>query len=312
MSAIPRKKIVAPCYPRGDRRTSLLLAGAMVLNGAYPWEVSVRRISNQTLPRLWGSDWIKQIKPISMSIAQDILRELSGKFSQGLTRETVINIKSHIQAKFPTVDKYSITKFLMLLTGIKKDRFPGDYDYLTGGSSNPLSTVKQATGLVSESVGYAVQEGADKLARGKAAIVEAAKEASDKLPFYAQAKFIVPILLSIVALAYFKELKTFIPKRRSYKKNPVSRKRLKAQSLYEDFHDFKPTKRISIPHIDTDELVQLGSCLDIGYRSNKWTGKAENYLHEFGKGVKLYATPDRKSLVLHGGRMNVQNRGIIN
>lgn len=76
------------------------------------------------------------------------------------------------------------------------------------------------------------------------------------------------------------------------------------------FHDKAPKKRYSIPKIDTKELVFLGRGLDIGYKSDKWTGQNQNYLHNFGKRIKLFATSDGKSLILKGPGLFINKNGI--
>ena len=85
-----------------------------------------------------------------------------------------------------------------------------------------------------------------------------------------------------------------------------------AAKMYETFTDL-PAKRLTkIPKIDCSSLAKLGDGLEIMYRSKKWTGKNENYLHKFGRGVKMYSTPDGKTLVLAGGKMKLTSRGIEN
>jgi len=88
--------------------------------------------------------------------------------------------------------------------------------------------------------------------------------------------------------------------------------REKAKEAYKVFTDFEPKKTKAIPYIDCEELAELGDALQIGYRSKKWTGRKENYLHDFSKGVKLMCTPDRKTLIITGGNMSVEDVGIVN
>lgn len=95
----------------------------------------------------------------------------------------------------------------------------------------------------------------------------------------------------------------------SYKANPVGDN---SRKKYKEFHARNPKRMTSIDMPDCSELVLLGNGLEIGYSSSKWTGKKENYLHKFGKGVKLYCTPDGKTLVIQGGRLDVKNVGIVN
>ena len=101
-------------------------------------------------------------------------------------------------------------------------------------------------------------------------------------------------------------------------KNPIERKDLKptvearTEKLYKAFHQLPVKRRKSITLPDTAGLVELGEALEIGYRSAKYDGKKKNYLHKFGKGVKLYSTADAKGLLVCGGKMEVQDVGIVN
>lgn len=59
-------------------------------------------------------------------------------------------------------------------------------------------------------------------------------------------------------------------------------------------------------------LVKLGEMPEIVYRSDKWTGKSQTYLHKFGRPRPLLATdPDGKRLFIIGGGYRVTARGLV-
>jgi hypothetical protein len=172
----------------------------------------------------------------------------------------------------------------------------------------------QAAGAAAVRAGSAIREGVQDTARefvqtvaqgARAGLDEAAKI----LPWYANPKILIPFGLAAAAWIYIRPLLP-APRRPGYKKNPIEKSK-KAAAKYEEFHAMPPTRRHEIDEIDTSELVDLGSVLEIGYKSKKWTGKNENYLHKFGPRVRMYATANGKALVLAGGKMNVQSRGIV-
>jgi hypothetical protein len=126
-------------------------------------------------------------------------------------------------------------------------------------------------------------------------------------------KLLLPLGLAGLAWFYIAPL---MPRRPRYKKNPISKREAQkklqkdAEEKYLEFHAKPPRRRKKIMLPDLGEMVELGSALEIGYRSKKWTGKAENYLHKFGKKVSLLASADGKALVITGGDLNVESRGI--
>lgn len=162
--------------------------------------------------------------------------------------------------------------------------------------------------------GAAVREGVQDTAREYVATVATGirsglDTASAILPWYANPKILIPVGLAAAAWVYLRPLLP-APRRPKYQKNPIEKKE-KAAKKYEEFHAMPPTKRRAINEIDTSELVDLGRALEIGYKSKKWTGKNENYLHKFGPRIRVYATADGDALVLAGGDLDVQSRGIV-
>lgn len=146
-----------------------------------------------------------------------------------------------------------------------------------------------------------------------ATAARALDEAGAALPWYLNPKLLLPIGLAGLAFFYIAPL---MPPRPKYKKNPISKREAQkklqkdAEEKYLEFHAKPPRRRKKILLPDFGEMVELGSALEIGYRSKKWTGKAENYLHKFGKKVNLLASADGKALVITGGALNVESRGI--
>jgi hypothetical protein len=202
------------------------------------------------------------------------------------------------------VDPLQITKILMYLEGITKVNYPTLAAYMTP-EGRTVESYKAAAAQSIQATAQDIQEGA------KDTFKEAAAAVSDSLPWYAKPKILAVTAGVGVLLWYFSSAKGLIDfVRPKYKSNPVPAKRDEARRMYKVFNDFEPKKTLQIPHVDADELAHLGTALEIGYKSKKWSGKNENYLHKFDKGVKLYATPDGKYLVIGGGKMSVQENGI--
>jgi len=159
------------------------------------------------------------------------------------------------------------------------------------------------------------------VARSASQVIQAAESA---LPWYFKPQTVL-VVAGLGAVVYIlvttgaarKIAGRMISKDRQYQQNPVKQSKAAkaaaaADRMYEIFHDRKPSKAKRIKRIEADSLAELGNALEIGYSSDKWTGKSQDYLHEFGKGVKLYATPDRKALIITGGKMSVESVGIVN
>lgn len=177
-------------------------------------------------------------------------------------------------------------------------------------------------------------KGSEVVAKKVGIVARSAKEviqaADASLPWYMQPKTLL-VVAAVGGIAYL-ALTTGLARKaagaalgaanrkingQSYNANPVKRSRkIKAMEaadrVYEIFHDKKPSAAYLLPPIDFDSCAELGSALEIGYESDKWDGKKKPYLHQFGPGVKLYATADKKALIIHGGNMSVESQGIIN
>lgn len=211
--------------------------------------------------------------------------------------------------------KSSILKLLFFMEDIGPDR-PVLNTYL---STKPVTTstrmeaVKAGAGKIASNIA----EGARDTVKESFQVVtkaagEGLKVADENLPWYMKPRTLLIGGAVAALVVYGLPLLKALP-RPSYRSNPIPKaetKRAKAAAKYKEFHKREPRRRIALPAIDTSELVQLGKPLEIGYRSDKWTGKAENYLHQFGKGTRLLSTPDGKALVIVGGKLAVEERGI--
>lgn len=107
------------------------------------------------------------------------------------------------------------------------------------------------------------------------------------------------------------------------KRNPSKRRRAtkakpsakdQAKKMFKKWHQFESTRTVrmkgsrSIPA----RLVKLGELPEIVYRSDKWTGKQQLYLHKTGKPRPLLCTdPEGKRFFIVGGRMRATARGIV-
>lgn len=293
------------------RRRAASHLGAALINPA------LSRILKSTFPRLYGANWINQLAPLTENAIRDIIETAVNFFRAGVNPKNWPQIKSAVAAQLPEYPSILISKVLSFISGIGPE-IPGDYAYLTTGSYSLSDQIKQSLGLIKSATQSAAYEAQDKVKRGGAAVVQSAISAQNSLPWYMRPRTLLILGGLGVGMFYIAQaqgiLGAIIP-RRSYRSNPVKRtakERLKAEKLYKEFHARKPRARRSIPAIDTGELVRLGTALELGYESDKWTGKKEDYLHEFGKGVNLYATADGKTLILNGGSMCVKDTGINN
>jgi len=253
------------------------------------------------------TNWLQSVGT-SREMALEIARAAVALYKAGMSRDrsNLRTVRDAIKTKLPAVDSLAITKILMYLEGITKSNYPVLADYMTPAGRSLQSYKTQAA--------QAIQETAQDIKQGaRDTITEAAQTVTDSLPWYAKPKILAGAAAVGLLLWYFnsaKGLVNFI--RPKYQGNPVKQKREAARKMYKVFNDAEPKKTLQIPHVDADELAHLGTALEIGYKSKKWTGKNANYLHQFGKGVKLYATPDGKYLVIGGGQMSVQENGINN
>ena len=89
----------------------------------------------------------------------------------------------------------------------------------------------------------------------------------------------------------------------------------RANSRYKAFHGHRPRSVNKRSLQWPSELVLIGAADCIGYQSDKLhgggDGKLARYLHQFGKGVKLYTSANGRMLVIMGGRLNVKREGIV-
>ena len=215
-----------------------------------------------------------------------------------------------------------VKKLLFFLEEIKAPTYPELEKYLTSADYSAIDTITSKARRAGDAVSSAAGETKERTKQAAretfedvtSAIKTGAGELDKALPWYLKPKVLLPAAAVAALLVYGGPLLSLLPKPRKatkYTPNPLKGKAAAAAELYQKFHDKKPAKRVSIPAIDTSELVQLGKGLEIGYRSKKWTGKNENYLHKFGPGVKLLATADGKNLVVTGGSLDITPAGIV-
>lgn len=221
--------------------------------------------------------------------------------------------------KATAAEKIGVLRLLLFLEEIKKPEFPLLATYLSPEKisvSTVATAAKESVKQTAAKVADRVKDAAAETLKDTAGLVKSSIETvSSALPWYLSPKLLVPVAAGVLLLIYgrplFALLKGSAGAARKYISNPLPPKRKAAADKYEEFNGFKAGRRISIPEIDTSELVELGRPLEIGYKSKKWTGKAADYLHEFeGKGLKLLCTPDGKTLILTGPGLRVTNRGI--
>lgn len=97
------------------------------------------------------------------------------------------------------------------------------------------------------------------------------------------------------------------------KRNPA-RVTKAAARMFKKWHGFASTNTIRVngPRTIPATLVKLGELPEIAYRSNKWTGKKETYLHKTGTPRPLLCCdPKGKQFYIVGGRMRATARGIV-
>ena len=259
-----------------------------------------------------GTTWKDQIKARDASY---LLNRCIAYFKMGSIKDNE-SIKA-AAAKLSQETKetpHTIITLLMMLKGITQKDYAAAYAWLTGAGTS----YKAGVAKTFSNAGQSVKEGAiDTLHEAAEFAKSGIQEALNAGPWYMKPKVIMPLLLLGVGFFYWDKIKGFLPKKAkevAYKMNPVKRTpaEVAAAKMYETFTDL-PAKRLTkIPKIDCSSLAKLGDGLEIMYRSKKWTGKNENYLHKFGRGVKMYSTPDGKTLVLAGGKMKLTSRGIEN
>jgi hypothetical protein len=209
--------------------------------------------------------------------------------------------------------KRAILVLLMFLEDLT-DQLHKDWLFGKVGIASYTTAARQTAANIATGAQSVVQETAREFVQTAARAARAGlDEAGAVLPWYLNPKLLLPLGLAGLAWFYIAPL---MPRRPRYKKNPISKREAQkklqkdAEEKYLEFHAKPPRRRKKIMLPDLGEMVELGSALEIGYRSKKWTGKAENYLHKFGKKVSLLASADGKALVITGGDLNVESRGI--
>lgn len=87
---------------------------------------------------------------------------------------------------------------------------------------------------------------------------------------------------------------------RDYRRNPDAPDFDKALRKYVEFNQLEPRKILK----STDEIPEAvhlgGDAQFVSYRSDKWTGEHENYMHNHNGGVKVYLTRPRDVLKSNG------------
>jgi hypothetical protein len=84
-----------------------------------------------------------------------------------------------------------------------------------------------------------------------------------------------------------------------------------ARKLYSQFTDFK-SEKANLVKSATPKLIKIGLADHIVYRSNKWSGKAIDYIHEFKKQPEVWASSKKSPeiVVLVGDWIKVKKEGI--
>jgi len=213
-------------------------------------------------------------------------------------------------------EKASILRLLLMLEVIQKPEYPVLATYLSPEKVG-ISTIAAGAGAaVSQTAAKAadhLKQVAKETVQDTGKLISSAVDVvNDAAPWYLKPKILFPIGLAAVALFYgMPLLKAAKAARPRYLANPIPASRVQARRKYQEFHAAAPKKTVSVSPIDASELVELGKALEIGYKSKKWEGKNNNYLHKFGRGVRLCATADGKALVIVGGKLDTTERGIM-
>ena len=218
--------------------------------------------------------------------------------------------------KATAAESAGILRLLLMLEVIQKPEFPLLATYL----SPEKITVSTMTDAAKASVSQGASAAADHLkqvaketVKDSFSLVSSAVDTVNAAaPWYLKPKVLLPIGLAAAFLFYgLPLLKAARAVRPKYLANPIPAARVKARKKYKEFHAATPKKTVAISQIDTSELVELGKALEIGYKSKKWEGKNHNYLHKFGRGVRLCSTADGSALVIVGGKLDTTERGIV-
>jgi hypothetical protein len=282
--------------------------------------MALNKLVGESFPKIYGSNWLLNLKPLTFSQVKKVTKGAMYYYGLGYGITQYPKFYRNLQTGFaksdPSIPKEAITKVLAFISGIDPAKYPGDIALLKTGKFDSSAQANQtdiANTQAKEDLAYEVQ---DKINRGVGAILDKAGDAGSfinkALPWYFRPTTLLPVaLLGGLAYLWIQKKGLGALTRPLYKKNPIDPLERSAKA-YKMFHGRKPKRVLEMPHIDTSELVELGKGLEIGYKSDKWTGKNTNYLHKFGPGVRLMMTPDGKTLVLKGGKMKVKDVGITN
>lgn len=105
-----------------------------------------------------------------------------------------------------------------------------------------------------------------------------------------------------------------IPDTKEKKRLPKVMRDGGAARLFEIFASRAASETHEIP-IKSYKLQKLGKAKHIVYRSDKWSGKKEDYIHDFKNGVNIYCGPslrDPKVFICFGGKLTCTERGLVN
>ncbi len=81
----------------------------------------------------------------------------------------------------------------------------------------------------------------------------------------------------------------------------------KALKLYKLWHDYE-ARSARTTKIDERGLKSIGKAASITYRSKKWAGKSNDYIHEFDTRPEVYQ--NKTLIVLSGRSIKITSRGI--
>jgi len=273
-----------------------------------PWGAVSDALSQ--LYNVENQTWQQQIKAKD---ASNVLNRAIGYFKGGkISDNDSIKAAAAALSKETGETVSTFIKIFMMMRDIKAADYPAAAAWISKEGTS-LAAYASGVGKTVTNASLSVKEGAiDTLHEAADTVKDVLK---NQIPLYV--KVLIPLVLAGIGLAYWGKLKMFFPKSEknfSYRSNPVVRtkKEISAAKMFEKFSDLPAKKRRKLPFIDCRELAELGNALELGYSSKKWTGKRANYLHQFGKNVKFYSTPDGKTLVLTGGKMVVTSKGIEN
>lgn len=76
----------------------------------------------------------------------------------------------------------------------------------------------------------------------------------------------------------------------------------------------RPAKEFFYMDLYAGPLKYYGPAKHICYTSNKWYDgkKFVDYIHKLGKGVKVYGDKNKSFFICRGGRLHLNERGLIN